>query len=117
MILPPACWTRVPISILTREATGPVTLIFLLYGKADCCLCDRLDAMIQPHLDRLASRATIEYRKVDITTDRQVLQRYRFRIPVLTCDGVELLEGRPEPDEVDATFAALGAETGGGGAA
>ena len=59
----------------------------VLYGRAGCHLCDEaaelLDAIIGP--DR--------YRSVDIDPDDDLLARYGHRIPVVSVDGVDRLEG------------------------
>ena len=67
----------------------------VLYGKADCPLCDRLEALIRPFL-----AADLTLIKRDIEDDQQWLRRYRYRIPVLTGRDQVLLEGRPDPAEV-----------------
>lgn len=75
-----------------------------LYGHDECSLCDRLEAMVRPILQR--GGATLV--KHDITT-RQVWEiRYGKRIPVLTnADGRVLLEGRPTLEQVTSELAAF----------
>ncbi len=79
------------------------TVQLILYGKADCHLCDRLAELVAGHLDELRRRspggdATVIKR--DISDNPTWAQRYRNRIPVLTVGDDVILEGRPEPDEV-----------------
>jgi len=76
----------------------------VLYGKPGCCLCDELEAMLQPHL---VDRDNVELIKRDITTNDAWLDAYRFRIPVLVIDGRECLDGRVEQQQVDDLFARL----------
>lgn len=73
----------------------------ILYSKKDCHLCDRLEELLRPHLERLAGQTPLSYAKRDIEADAQLRSRYRYRIPVLTCDGREILEGKPTPEQVD----------------
>jgi hypothetical protein len=75
----------------------------ILYSHDDCPLCDRLEAMIEPHLQRLGATLI----KRNIKTNRDWLRAYRYRIPVLTLDDRVLLEGRPEPTEVDRVMTSL----------
>lgn len=68
-------------------------MVVTLYAKAGCCLCDDARAM----LEELASEREFELREVDIRSDTALFERYRYRIPVITVDGREVLEGRIEP--------------------
>lgn len=68
-------------------------MVVTLYAKAGCCLCDDARAM----LEDLASEREFELREVDIRSDTALFERYRYRIPVITVDGREVLEGRIEP--------------------
>lgn len=76
---------------------------FILYTKNRCPLCNRLDDLIQPHLARIG----LPVQKRDVLANEQWRESYGDRIPVLTCDGRVLLEGRPEAAEVVRVFAAL----------
>lgn len=70
----------------------------MLYAKAGCHLCD--DA--RTHLEDLAADFHLAFDEVDIRSDPAIFERYRYRIPVITVDGVERLEGRIEADEIRA---------------
>jgi len=61
----------------------------VLYTKAGCHLCDEARA----HLEDLAADHAFELDEIDIRTDSALFERYRYRIPVITLDGVEQLEG------------------------
>lgn len=67
----------------------------ILYSKAGCHLCDEA----RSHLEDLAAEHVFELDEVDIRRDDQLFERYRYRIPVITVDGVERLEGRISADD------------------
>lgn len=73
-----------------------------LYGKAGCHLCDEA----REHLEDAAADYEFELREVDIRGDPELFERYRYRIPVITVNGDERLEGRIEADDVRAIFRA-----------
>lgn len=64
--------------------------VITLYAKAGCHLCDEARA----HLEDLAAERDFELREVDIRGAPELFERYRYRIPVITLDGSERLEGR-----------------------
>lgn len=70
-----------------------------LYAKAGCHLCDEA----REHLEELiaghgADEVTMD--EVDIRRDDVLFERYRYRIPVITVDGRERLEGRIAPEDI-----------------
>lgn len=77
----------------------------ILYGKPDCLLCDRLEAMLGPHLHTLGPAATLTKR--DINDDHDWYESYWSRIPVLMHGDHVLLEGRPSQTDVDRVFVEL----------
>lgn len=70
----------------------------VLYAKAGCHLCDDARA----HLEDFAADYDFTFDEVDIRRDPAIFERYRYRIPVITVDGVERLEGRIEADDIRA---------------
>lgn len=72
--------------------------VIVLYAKAGCHLCD--DA--RERLEDLAADHHLTFDEVDIRRDPAIFERYRYRIPVITVDGAERLEGRIEPDDIRA---------------
>jgi glutaredoxin len=62
----------------------------VLYTKVGCHLCDDACAL----LDDLAADVEFDLREVDILSDSMLYERYKYRIPVVEIDGVEILEGR-----------------------
>lgn len=75
----------------------------LLYAKAGCHLCDEARA----HLEDLAADYHLTFDEVDIRRDPTIFERYRYRIPVITVNGVERLEGRIEAADIRALLADL----------
>lgn len=58
-----------------------------LYGKAGCSLCDETRA----DLDLLAGELEFDRTEIDITTNEEWFDRFRYLIPVIDIDGGELL--------------------------
>lgn len=79
----------------------------ILYSCDDCPLCDRLEAVIAPHLAALRQHTTITLTKRDINDDPLWHLLYHARIPVLTLDDRVLLEGRPDDAEATTAMAHL----------
>lgn len=67
----------------------------IIYSKPGCHLCEEAKAAIQ------AAGCDGEYalEEVNIETDPDLLQRYRFEIPVITIDGVEAFKNRVSSEE------------------
>lgn len=68
--------------------------VLTLYVRGWCSLCERMEQELQP----LLAAGSIELRRVDVETDRDLEVRYGARIPVLDGDGIELCSGRLTPD-------------------
>ena len=66
-----------------------------LYGKPDCCLCERA----REALLRMRAYRPFELQEVDITSDHELHKRFLVRIPVVALDGEELYDY--EVDEAD----------------
>ncbi len=79
----------------------------VFYSGIHCSLCDRLDQLIRPHLEDLRRHTPVELIKRDVGDDSDWRRLYATRIPVLTCGGKVVLEGRPEPEQVAQAFACL----------
>jgi hypothetical protein len=62
--------------------------VVTLYGKPDCHLCD--DA--EERLASLSRRVGLTYRKVDIQSSPELLERFRYRIPVIEVEGGAILD-------------------------
>ncbi|HKT40133.1 MAG TPA: glutaredoxin family protein [Ktedonobacterales bacterium] len=79
--------------------TGTPMHVVTLYAKAGCHLCDEARAYLEDALADL-SQNRLDLREIDIRSDPALFERYRYRIPVITVDGVERLEGRIFDDAV-----------------
>lgn len=75
-------------------------LTITLYAKAGCHLCDAA----RDYLENAAADYEFELREIDIRRDPTIFERYRYRIPVITVNGEERLEGRIEESDVLALF-------------
>ena len=58
----------------------------VLYGRAECHLCDQAAAMLQ----RIARRVPLTVTIVDIDADDELQRRYMFEIPVVVANGEEV---------------------------
>jgi glutaredoxin len=63
-------------------------MVFLLYTRRGCHLCEAAEDMLAAHLPA----AGVEL--VDVDTHPDLQRRYGTRVPVLTADGAVVLEGR-----------------------
>lgn len=61
-----------------------------LLGKPDCHLCHVMEAEIAPLLAERGVPLVVR----DVREDPELLLRYRFEIPVLLADGVEIARHR-----------------------
>jgi len=66
---------------VTRSVDGAVAAV--LYGKADCHLCDEAEAI----LTAVSRDLGVRWRKVDIDSDPALFERFRYRIPVVEIPG------------------------------
>ncbi len=62
----------------------------ILYGKKECCLCDEAMAVLQ----KVNASLPFELEKRDITGDRELLETFGLKIPVIFVDGVEVFKYR-----------------------
>jgi glutaredoxin len=69
------------------EAPGTATVV--VYGKAECSLCDKAASI----LERLRTEFDYRIEHVDITSDPRLFERYRYRVPVVVLGGREIAEG------------------------
>jgi len=58
----------------------------LLYTRAECCLCDEAEKILQKH--------GLNPRKLDIDTDPAMAERFDTCVPVVVIDGKERFRGK-----------------------
>lgn len=61
-----------------------------LYGKPGCHLCE----LAEEALEDLSSEYLLSIQAVDITSDPELFERYRYEIPVITLADGRSLAGR-----------------------
>ncbi len=69
-----------------------------LYSKPDCHLCEEMKAEIA----RADCAEVFDMKEVNIETDPELLTRYRFDIPVLLINGVNVFKHRLSAEEFTA---------------
>lgn len=67
----------------------------VVYSRPGCHLCDEAKAAIEN--SNCSDRFTLE--EVNIESDRELLEKYKYDIPVITIDGVETFIHRVDPKE------------------
>jgi glutaredoxin len=60
------------------------------YTKPGCCLCDD----VRDILEDIAAAVPYDLAEHDIRADRDLFERYRYRIPVIIINKTTTLEGR-----------------------
>jgi glutaredoxin len=75
-----------------RKAGEPSQTQVTFYTKAGCHLCEEARDM----LDDIAAETAYELTEVDIRSNPDIFEQYRYRIPVIIINGETLLEGRIE---------------------
>lgn len=66
----------------------------IVYSRPGCHLCDEAKAAIQNA--GVADRFTFE--EINIESDGELLRKYRYDIPVVTLNGVEVFRHRVDKD-------------------
>lgn len=62
------------------------------YTKAGCHLCEEARDM----LEDIAAMTQYELTEIDIRSDANIFEQYRYRIPVIIIDSDTIVEGRIE---------------------
>lgn len=68
-----------------------------IYSKADCPLCDDAKEILLA----VRRRVPFELVEVDITTDPELFERFRFDIPVVFVDGSKAFKHRLDARAVE----------------
>src|SRR5258706_14670179 len=82
------------------KAKEPAPVQVTFYTKAGCHLCEEARDM----LDDIAAQTTFELTEIDIRSDNEIFERYRYRIPVIIIEDDTILEGRIEYRELARAF-------------
>ena len=70
------------------------------YTKAGCHLCGEARDM----LDDIAAQTEFELTEIDIRSNNELFEQYRYRIPVIIINGDTVLEGRIEYRDLARVF-------------
>ncbi len=70
-----------------------------IYSKPGCHLCDEMKSLVH-HIIAQANDHTIVLDEIDISTDRELLERYGLEIPVLLIDGKKVAKYRVSEREL-----------------
>ncbi len=72
----------------------------VFYTKAGCHLCEEARDI----LDDIAAETPFELTEIDIRSNTEIFEQYRYRIPVIIIDKDTLLEGRMEYRDLTKAF-------------
>ena len=78
----------------------PATTNVIFYTKAGCHLCDDAREL----LEELAEEVEYDLREIDILSDPQLFEAYRYRIPVIIINGQATVEGRISQEALRKAF-------------
>ena len=67
----------------------------VVYSRPGCHLCDEAKAVIEN--SNCSDRFTLE--EVNIETDEELLEKYKYDIPVVTIDGEEAFKHRVDREQ------------------
>ena len=73
------------------------------YTKPDCCLCD--EALVA--IERVRCGREFEFEKIDVSTDRELTERYGELVPVLEIDGAKAFELGVDQRELEQRLAEM----------
>lgn len=80
----------------TKTAHPQVTF----YTKAGCHLCEEARDL----LDDIAAQMPYDLTEIDIRSDLDIFEKYRYRIPVIIIDETLVIEGRIEYSDLARAF-------------
>ena len=83
-----------------NKAKEPTQPQVTFYTKAGCHLCEEARDM----LDDIAAQTNYELTEIDIRSNPEIFEQYRYRIPVIIIDNDTLLEGRIEYRDLSQAF-------------
>ena len=92
-------------TIGSRQTTEKARLV--LYSKPGCHLCERM----KEEMSKAACGDLYTLKEIDIESDPDLFQRYRFEIPVLLINGVEVFRHRLRAEEFRAYLTGYATDT------
>ena len=81
----------------SKESATPKVVF---YTKAGCHLCDNARDL----LEDLAADIPFELTEIDIRTDPDTFETYRYRIPVIIINSQAIVEGRINQEDIWKAF-------------
>jgi len=70
------------------------------YTKAGCHLCEEARDL----LDDIAAQTLYDLTEIDIRSNLEIFEKYRYRIPVIIIDETLVIEGRIEYSDLAKAF-------------
>jgi len=67
----------------------------VIYSRPGCHLCDEAKAVIK----NSGCNDQFTFEEVNIASDRELLRKYQYDIPVVTINGIESFKHRVDPNE------------------
>jgi glutaredoxin len=84
-----------------RGCRGPRSIVRLtVYSKPGCHLCDDMKALIHRVIAQRPEAGDLSLEEIDVSTDRELLDRYGLEIPVLLIDGKKVAKYRVSEAEL-----------------
>jgi glutaredoxin len=77
-----------------------VTRTVTLYSRAGCHLCDEAEALLRA----LEASLGFELETVDIESDTALDNAYRWTVPVVSADGVEVMRAPIRADRLESAL-------------
>jgi len=71
-----------------------------IYSRPGCHLCDQMKSIVHRVIAKDGDEVRIEVDEIDISTDRELLDRYGLEIPVLMIDGKKVAKYRVSEQEL-----------------
>ncbi len=71
-----------------------------LYSKPGCHLCDDARLVLEDIAAHPERYVQFSLEEIDILQQADVFELYRYRIPVIVIDGVEIVEGRFTSEQI-----------------
>ena len=62
----------------------------ILYGRKECCLCDKALELLQ----KVNASLPFDLEKRDISGDPELLEKFGLAIPVILVDGIQVFKYR-----------------------